>query len=510
MKTTDAVRGIVRTYLSREPGTTYDWHIGTAAAIVVGLPACLGVVLDRQADGILTAMAGWLVMRSIPRGDTRDRVLSLVRRSLLMAVGVVLGMLTGGWAALPAVALAAFGAPLRALGPFPALCVVVGAQWSVRSVWLDTALFLAGGLFATALLLIPYFGGRHDPPRPRPLRTPGAVGVRTALVSLRAAAREGGPRFRHAVRLGLSVTAAYILVTATGLPGGQLVIIGIVTTLRPSWGQTTNRIVKRVGGTVLGSLLAAALLAFAAGLSPYVLMAVVALLSGLGQPLRRINYGFWPVFSAPVALLLTDTGGTIGWRDALERSTYNAAGALLAALATLLIWPAHEQQRIPDHLAAVLQAHARLLDRATHLLALPAPPEERLHTRATADDTSRELDQARKRLSLQPRPPRDLLEKLQQVAEDAGELRSAARTAVKRPTLAPPATRDTLTLLAEHLRHTAENLETHLPGDLPAASRSYPPHERIAQAAAKLLDDASAVARLALRKRAPQPETTGR
>ncbi|MCO5968677.1 FUSC family protein [Actinoallomurus soli] len=377
-----AVRGIVRTYLSREPGVAYDWRIGAAAAIAVGLPACLGVALDQQGAGILTAMAAWLVMRSTPRGDTRNRIVSLVRRSLLMAAGVALGMLTGGWAALPILAPAAFSAPLRVLGPFPALCVVVGAGQPHPDVWLNTALFLAGGLFATALLLIPYFGGRHDSPRPRPPREPAAVRVRAALAALRIAAGEGDPRFRHAVRLGVCVTAAYVLITATGLPGGQLVIIGIVTTLRPSWGQTTRRIVKRVGGTVLGSALAAALLVVAAGVSPYVLMAAVALLSGLGQPLRRINYGFWPVFSAPVALLLTDTSGTIGWIDALERSTYNAAGALLAALATLLIWPAREQDRIPDRLAAVLEAHARLLDRVAVLLTPTGLPGERLHTRA--------------------------------------------------------------------------------------------------------------------------------
>ncbi|UOZ04876.1 FUSC family protein [Amycolatopsis sp. WQ 127309] len=495
MTLTTTARGIVRTYLSREPGVAYDWRIGAAAALAVGLPACLGVALGRPDAGILTAMAAWLVMRSTPRGDTRDRVVSLVRRSVLMAAGIALGMLTGGWAALPVLALAAFSSPLHVLGPFPALCVVVGAQQAHADVWPSTALFLAGGLWATALLLIPYLGGRHDPPRIRPPREPVAERVRTALAALRTAAREGEPRFRHAVRLGVCVTAAYVLITATGLPGGQLVIIGIVTTLRPSWGQTTNRIVKRVGGTVLGSALAAALLVVAAGFSPYVLMVAVAVLSGLGQPLRRINYGFWPVFSAPVALLLTDTGGTIGWTDALERSTYNAAGALLAALATVLIWPAREQDRIPDRLAAVLEAHARLLDRVAVLLTPPALPGERLHTRAAADATTRELDAARKRLSLQRRPPQDLLESLRQVADSATELRTSAQAALTGTT--PALAGDVLTASAEHLRRAAENLETVDPQAIPATSQPTAPHAP----AAKLIDNASTAAQLALRNR---------
>lgn len=501
MSAGESLRTIVRTYLAREPGVAYDWHIGVAAAIAVGVPACLGVALGQQGDGILTAMAAWLVMRSTPRGDARTRVVSLTRRSILMAVGLALGMLTGGWAALPVVALAAFSAPLRVVGPFPALCVVIGAQWPTHGAWLQTGLFLTGGLFATVLLLIPYFGGRHDPPRPRAgtSRIPGHLRVRAALADLGAAAREGTPRFRHAVRLGVCVTTAYILITATGLPGGQLMIIGIVTTLRPSWGQTTNRIVKRVGGTILGSLLAAVLLAFTAGVSAYVLMAAVAVLSGLGQPLRRINYGFWPVFSAPVALLLTDSGGTIGWPQAFERSTYNAAGALLAALATLFIWRAHEQDKVPDHLAVVLQTHARLLERTATLLALPRLPGERLNTRAAADAATRELDQARKRLSQQPRPPQNLLKCLQEVTESADEVRSSARTALTQPLPAAPKTIGTYASLSELLHRTADRLEDDFT-DLPVTSDPAAVADLTTQATTKLIDTACRAARLALAK----------
>lgn len=85
MRVAATARGIVRTYLTREPGVAYDWRIGAAAALAVGLPACLGVALGRPGDGILTAMAAWLLMHSAPRGDTRDRVVSHVRRSILIS-----------------------------------------------------------------------------------------------------------------------------------------------------------------------------------------------------------------------------------------------------------------------------------------------------------------------------------------------------------------------------------------------------------------------------------------
>ncbi|WP_028661342.1 FUSC family protein [Nocardioides insulae] len=494
------MRGVIRTYLSREPGASYDWRLGLAAAIAVGVPAFLGVALHRLDAGVLTAMSAWLTMRSTPDGDTRARATSLVRRCCLMTASFALGILTGGWAALPLVALAAVAAPLRWMGPLPALCVVIGAQSPAQNVGLSTAGFLAGGLFATALLLTPYFGGRHDPPRPRDTshgRGDLLAGTRTVLSELRGAARHGSPRFRYAVRLGVCVTAAYALIVATGLPGGELIVIGVITTLQPSWGQTTTRIVKRVVGTILGSVLAVFLLVLASGHSAYAVVITIAILSSLGQPLRKINYGFWPVFSAPVALLLSDTSGTVGWQEALERSTYTAVGALIAAVATLVIWPPREEERVPDHLSAVLEAHARMLRRTAAVLAQPGPPTERLHTRAAAESASRELREASRFLALRRQTPQALVDSLNQVGLHAQSLREAALAAINRPAAASP---DALAELAVQLSSAAEHLEVGLPEDFATSAAPDAPDaaEQAARACAMLIDDTAHAARLAL------------
>src|SRR5580692_2947197 len=141
------VRSVVDTYLSREEGAHYQPRLAVTAALGVGIPAIAGVALGDEKAGIFTALASWLMMRATPKGDTRQRVTSLLRRCLLMTAGIGLGALTGGWAALPLVALAALCAPLRAIGVFPALCVVIGASSADGGVTRQVVLFLAGGLF---------------------------------------------------------------------------------------------------------------------------------------------------------------------------------------------------------------------------------------------------------------------------------------------------------------------------------------------------------------------------
>ena len=491
-------RSVVRTYLTREEGARYQWRTAVASALGVGVPAVVGVALGHVDDGVFAALASWLIMRGNPKGDLRERVVSLVRRALLMTAGIGIGAVTGGWAALPLVALAALCGPLPVIGPFPALCLVIGAQ-SAGGAGRQALLFLVGTLFGCLLLLLPFFSGRPDPARPRPPRLPLRRRLNGAAADLRGAAREGAPRFRHAVRLCVCVTAAYAVILGTNLAGGQLIIIGVVTTLRPSWGQTTSRIVKRVGGTILGCILAASLLVVASGLSPYALMAMVAVLSGIGMPLRRINYGFWPVFSAPVTLLLTGSGAAIGWTEAVQRSGGNAGGALVAALATLLIWPSHEEDRVPDRLAALIDAHARLLDRASFLAALPQRPEERLGTRAAAEAAARELSGARRRFSLQFRPEAALLSALQATEQAAAGLRSSASSRLAEAYAPDPALSAEFGLLADRLRVAGESLEEDFPGEATVSATAAA--DRPATAVGELIAQSITAARIALQLR---------
>lgn len=96
--------------------------------------------------------------------------------------------------------------------------------------------------------------------RPAPHRR-----ARSALTELGAAVRRGSPEFRYAVRLAVCFSLAFIGVEYTGLPHANWVLTGIVTTMRPTWEATAGRVVKRMGGQVLGAALSGVLLALCAG-----------------------------------------------------------------------------------------------------------------------------------------------------------------------------------------------------------------------------------------------------
>ncbi len=169
------------------------------------------------------------------------------------------------------------------------------------------------------------------------------------------------------MRLAVCFSLAFAGVEYTGLPHANWMLTGIATTLRPTWDATAGRIVKRTGGQVLGAALSGVLLALCAGLRPAALAVVTGLCGALARPARRVNYGFWPIFGVPAMLLLVSFETPEGWADAAERVGNNLLGAALAAAATLLLWPPHEEPRIRNQVRALLDTHAAYLERVASL-----------------------------------------------------------------------------------------------------------------------------------------------
>jgi uncharacterized membrane protein YccC len=118
------------------------------------------------------------------------------------------------------------------------------------------------------LLLIPLFGSRHDKPGPRPARVPADRKARTSLATLRDAACEGTPASRYATRLAVCFPLTIAAVEYADLPHPAWVMTGVATTLRPSWETIADRVIKRMGGQVLGATLTGILLAACASAPP--------------------------------------------------------------------------------------------------------------------------------------------------------------------------------------------------------------------------------------------------
>ncbi|WP_204027208.1 FUSC family protein [Sinosporangium siamense] len=162
----------------------------------------------------------------------------------------------------------------------------------------------------------------------------------------------------HAVRLG-AITAVAVAVMV-GIHGdfGKWFVLTVLVSLRPTYGDTVDRVTLRIAGTALGSVAAAVLLALAPG--PYTLVAIVFVAAAIGFALRAVSYGYWAIFSTPLVMLLSDYATPLGWEAAEIRVLLTVGGGLLALIGARLLWPHGERVRLPPRVADMLDAHAAL------------------------------------------------------------------------------------------------------------------------------------------------------
>ncbi len=159
--------------------------------------------------------------------------------------------------------------------------------------------------------------------------------------------------FRHALRIGISLTIGVILYSVTNLPMGYWVTLTIILVLKPNLGATFKRFFQRVGGTILGAVLAAVLLATIT--SKPVLDIIILLTVFFGVSLIAFNYGYSVVFFSIFVLLIIDIGHPISWQLAGFRVLNTLIGAGLAFASHYFIWPNWERDRLPSQLATALR-----------------------------------------------------------------------------------------------------------------------------------------------------------
>jgi uncharacterized membrane protein YccC len=165
--------------------------------------------------------------------------------------------------------------------------------------------------------------------------------------------------FRHALRLSISLSLGVIIYSTTQLLMGYWVTLTIILVLKPNLGVTFTRFFQRVGGTLLGALIAALLLSTIA--SKPILDIIILVTVFLGVALIAVNYGSSVVFSSIFILLIadmSDVNGSMGWEFAGFRILNTCIGAGLAFGTHYLLWPNWERDRLPSQLATAL-AEAR-------------------------------------------------------------------------------------------------------------------------------------------------------
>ena len=255
---------------------------------------------------------------------------------------------------------------------------------------------------------------RHLPERP--------VGGWTRF---REAVSTRSPGSRHAVRMGLGVAAAMALATGLKLTYGHWLTITVLLSLRDSYGDTVKRVVKRVGGTTVGAIVAALALAVAPGEVTLVVLIFIGAL--LGFTFRTANHAYWMMFGTPMIMLLVDFSNALSWSAAAWRIGLTLAGGLIALVAARVLWPAGTLRLVPGHLADLMRVHARLV-RAVAARFDGDAEAPVLRRTEDASAAGAELEEAVRRLGREPSPPTELLVRLRAAGAAARSVRDDLKT----------------------------------------------------------------------------------
>lgn len=176
------------------------------------------------------------------------------------------------------------------------------------------------------------------------------------------------PRCRLAIRLALAVAIGESVVQAASLDHGIWLVLTLLVILRTDRSSTWTRAVQRVGGTIVGSVLAAVLLQvlggqrLPVGSHLIILVLVFMVLVGLAMPLISVNYGYFVVALTPLALVMSDLSGPSSWRTAATRAALTVAGGALAIVADAVVLPVRESHRLPAQMAGVIERTGAYLD----------------------------------------------------------------------------------------------------------------------------------------------------
>lgn len=213
--------------------------------------------------------------------------------------------------------------------------------------------------------------GRDPDPVARPGRTRWATMPRRAVASvvgaLRLLAAPDAVTRRHAMRLGVMVAVAQLIGGAFHVTRAHWMTTTVLLVLQPYAGATWQRSAARVGGTVLGGVVAAVLAAVLH--DQLALAAAMFVLAVAAVAVRRIDYALFTFFLTPLFVLLAEPA--LGdWRLAGVRIVDTVTGGVLAVLASRVLWPTYESESIPATLGTLLDRVRESLDAAARAAGL--------------------------------------------------------------------------------------------------------------------------------------------
>ncbi len=236
-----------------------------------------------------------------------------------------------------------------------------------------------------------------------PLPEGPTSGWRARVLSpLRANLDLGSAALRHALRAAAAACVGFAVTLAWPTSYGYWLTITLVLTMQPYFAVTLTRAAERIGGTVLGGAVGAAI----ATLCPTPVAMAVALfpLAVLALAVRAVNFGLFMACVTPVIMLLVELArpGQSQVDLAVMRALYTLGGGVLALAFSALLWPVWEPSRLRGELRAAITAHGRYACTEIAALLGEASPAKVERARRAAGVASNNAEASLQRALLEP------------------------------------------------------------------------------------------------------------
>lgn len=160
--------------------------------------------------------------------------------------------------------------------------------------------------------------------------------------------------FRHAIRVSIATVAGYLISRFLSIGHSYWILLTIIVILKPTYSLTQKRNYQRLWGTASGALLALILL-YTVDNRMALFVCMIVLMIGTYSFLRS-NYLVGVLFTTAYILVLFHlVYGTNLKTIFTDRLVDTAIGSAIAFLASFLIVPAWEKDKIRDFMLAALE-----------------------------------------------------------------------------------------------------------------------------------------------------------
>jgi uncharacterized membrane protein (TIGR01666 family) len=174
--------------------------------------------------------------------------------------------------------------------------------------------------------------------------------------------------FRHALRVSIVCLAVFII-AGRFYSGhyGYWILLTVIVILKPGFSLTKQRNYERVIGTVVGGLIGAGVLYFIHDKT--ILFVFLLIFMVLSYSFMRLRYVIGVLFMTPFILIMFSFTASEAAMGAIvqERIIDTLIGALVAGVASYLIFPSWESNQIRKLMADAILANAKYLAKAVDL-----------------------------------------------------------------------------------------------------------------------------------------------